>query len=263
MSFKDIIQQGAAKQTQLKKTPKADNTKDILASLSAKATGKAQADQPTGQINVEEIMGGVQADQQLDQIQTQFQQRAADLGMQEQQAKAQREENRRQRTLVADQINTQFSDSVNNLLSVIGESDAELEDRKDAHQLEILGMQLALQDRKYTDKIVDIGRRQRLDDATAFQEEAFRIIIGNKTSALLDNLAEIRVEGAKARDFNEANLIDDLESANALLEAQIADDLAASQIGAAAQAGSSIYSAYSNQPEKPETETSGLGSIWR
>ena len=122
-------------------------------------------------------------------------------------------------------------------------------------------MQLALQDRQYVDRLREIGERERLMDAANFQRNAMELLIGNNTSELLKEIAWRKEEGAKSRKFKEDNLIEDLESADRLLQAQIDDGLEADIIsGVAGIASAGIKYKYNKKPSTWES-SSGQGSI--
>lgn len=248
MSLSDRIKQSAKNRT----APQSPSTKGVLDQLSAQATGKAQTPVASGQSNIAETAAVIEGQEQQRAQAEQLQQAATDAGMQEQAAQQQREQQQRERKLMEDQLNQQRADNIDKLLSVTQSSDADLEDRKDAHNLEMLGMELALQDRQYTDKIKDIGRRDRLEDKLKFSEEALRTQLGNNTKMLLDNIANTKIEGATARDFKESNMIEDLNSANDLINSMLADQRQATMIGGiAGLAGAGIDAYTYSKKEKP------------
>lgn len=115
---------------------------------------------------------------------------------------------------------------------------------------------LRLQDDKYRYQLADIGRRNRLTEATAFDMELKKAIFSEELSILKDNIAFRSMLDMKEADFQKALADIDIESAIDLAKKESRDaadtamiSAAGSSVSTAAQIG---MSRYDKEPKEPE-----------
>lgn len=98
---------------------------------------------------------------------------------------------------------------------------AELEDRRDASQLEQQVFLLAMQDKKYLEELDQIGRTRQLQNDIEFDKEMQRIIMGDSLDGLLKELEFKAGRAADQREFQRQLSQIDIDSAIALSKAAI------------------------------------------
>lgn len=139
------------------------------------------------------------ADRQIKAINNQADQRLRDLAS--------------QRNLQLDNIFSQFQfDS------------AELEDRRDAAQLEQQAFLLSMNDKQYLTELENIGRERQLLTDQGMREEMQRIVMGDNMDAMLDDLNFRRDRAATRRQFSQDLAQIDIDSAMDITRAAIKDD---------------------------------------
>lgn len=199
------------------------------------------------------------------------QQAAAERDAREAQARQNRsaEENMRmdainnQATIQLRQLATQRDVSLDNIFSEFERSNKELQDRRDASQLEQLGFTMAMSDQSYMDEISRIGRQRGLDNDLQFKTEIATMTLGNELSAMADEMSWGRVFNATRREWEEEIAKISLDSAAQIARAEIkaANTQAMWQaVGTVAGAGikyASSQGAFSN--EQPQAEPPSAG----
>lgn len=132
----------------------------------------------------------------------------------------------------------------------------ELSTREQLDRMEVAASQLRLADDKYRSQLEDVGRRQRLTDSIAFNEEMKRAIFADEAEVFRYN-----VKMKRALDLDDAEFDRWLADMNIETALQVADvDKAAaatsatiSGVGQTVVAGVSAYEKYKPEPEpKPK-----------
>jgi hypothetical protein len=98
---------------------------------------------------------------------------------------------------------------------------SELEDRRDAAQLEQQAFLLAMQDKKYLEELDKIGKTRQLQNDIQFDQEMQRVIMGDSLDGLLKEIDFKAGRAADQRDFTRQLAEIDIDSAIALSKAAI------------------------------------------
>lgn len=192
---------------------------DLSQALATKQTGKALPTSPATQTN---IMGqAAEAEQQ--QVLTKAATSAKTL--QDKQAaeieSIKAESSAQQAALDMDRVEQEYQrvDFVNKLMSQVEQSSLDLENRRDALQLEAAAHNLMMQDETYIQQIRDIGRRRRLVDQGNFEQEMSRMAYGSQLDMLISELGWTEDEAASGRSVIEKIANMDLDEALAVVAA--------------------------------------------
>lgn len=183
--------------------PLTDETQKVGALLRAK-TGRQVGPQDAAVSNLGEQSAVDQANRQLGQLGTgmQIQQQGEDLaaaGQEQQASQARADINQASRfNTVQNQLKT------NQLLNDLTRDKGTLDMEKDRARLEQASFLLAMQDKKYTDELQEIGRRRRLDDSAAFQQEMEQMAFGDNLDLLKTKLGNENVLAASDREYKKA-----------------------------------------------------------
>ena len=206
-------------------------TANTAAQLQA-TTGKAGLARPavTGQSNIMETVANVQAQGQQAAVQQQLQQTAEQVALQEKEMAVQQQNEENQQLLIEQENEAKADEMFNQTMAKLEYSDMELEDRKDQLEVEHAGRILRLRNGEYRMQLEDIANRERLDDAVRFQEAYVRESIGHNMYELMQGLDFAAIQAADQRQFNERNLIEDINTANDITIAAINDQAQANQI---------------------------------
>ncbi len=134
-------------------------------------------------------------------------------------------------------------------------SNQELEQRKDAAELEQLGFLLAMRDKSYLDELERVGQERGLQDEMAFREESTRLAFGNSTSDLLSKLGFQSAFNSDEREFEKQLSGIDAEGALAIATSAIKDanNQAVVQGGIQTAKAGADYWAESEKEEKKTT----------
>lgn len=243
----DNIRKAALNKT-YENQPQGTNTQDLQTQLGVGATGKGQnAGQNLKQSNIAEQIGMVDARAAQEQVEQQGLDAASDIAAKEaaqavrtkQVEAANRTKEMEQKSLMADRLD--------DILSSIKYSEAQLEDRYDAMQLEQAAATLRLSEKKYISDLKDIAARNNIRDMASMKAEAIRLAIGQKTSLLyqdLSNQYELN-ELRRADTWKEAKM--NLDHALKVAEATIADQTKAMQISAVKDLGQAAWTTYQSE----------------
>jgi hypothetical protein len=135
----------------------------------------------------------------------------------------------------------------------------ELNQRKDAAALEQTAFMLALADRKYVDKLQEIGQERRLSNDLNWKSESQRLILGDKMADLQHDVTFNTAFNANQRQWNEylAGLDDSAAMAIAMSQIQSQNNSTMIQgAGTLAQAGAKGYA----NRDTTTTDSSASGS---
>lgn len=198
-----------------------DQTLKVQKLLRAK-TGREVGPAETATSNIaEQVARGTTASQiQGLGAQMQVQQAGEDV---EQARLAQQERLQRQETDQARKFQTiQTQMETNKILNELGRERGTLSLDKDRSRLEQVTFLMAMRDKKYTDALQDIGKRNRLDDDIAFKEEMQRQEFGLQLNLLQDKLGKQDILAASERDFQK--MLSDMSIQDAMNVAEIEMD---------------------------------------
>lgn len=216
------IQQNRAALSGEKPEP-AEQTLKVQQLLRAK-TGQAVAPSETATSNIAEQVAAGQTQAQLSQLgqemATQQAGEAVEQAKLSQQERLQRQEADQARRFQTVQTKMQ----TNQLLNDLGRERGSLSLEKDKARLEQVSFLLAMQDKKYTDTLQDVGRRNRLDDQMAFNEAMQQQAFGMELSLLKDKLGKQDVLAASDREFQEALSNLSIQEARAIAEMEMEYD---------------------------------------
>lgn len=179
-----------------------DQTLKVQKLLRAK-TGREVGPAETATSNIaEQVARGTTASQiQGLGAQMQVQQAGEDV---EQARLAQQERLQRQETDQARKFQTmQTKMETNKILNDLGRERGTISLEKDKARLEQAAFLISFQNKKYTDQLQDIGRRNRLDDQMAFNEAMQRQAMGAELDLLKDKLGKQDILAASDREFQE------------------------------------------------------------
>lgn len=115
--------------------------------------------------------------------------------------------------------------SVDNIFRDFERSSKDLAFRKDAAELEQLGFTLSMRDKAYMDELNRIGAELDLKDKMNFQDEMTRVLMGEETSMLMDDLGFKSGLNADQRTWNEQLASMDLDAAMSLAAATTKDEM--------------------------------------
>jgi hypothetical protein len=192
---------------------------DLSSAMATRQTGKASPAAPSAQTN---ILGQV-ADVEQQQTIAKAAQGARSLQEKQQvqidSIKAEASE--QQAALNMDRIEQDYQrvEFVNKLMSQVQQSNLELEQRRDALQLEAAAHNLMMQDETYIQQIRDIGRRRRLIDQGNFEQELSQMVYGKQLDLLLNQLGWNEKEAAAGRTIADQIANMDLSEALAIVAA--------------------------------------------
>ena len=258
-SIADRINRAAVKIAQQPSAPVGGMGAAVTKQLAAKS-GKAVGTESTGQSYAGEAVAGAQIASQKGAIAEKLRESAAAAGQKEQAAEVDRKQFEAQQRLQSKELESQRNTQIETILGELSRSDKELEQREDALQLFLAGTQLAQKNENYIHNLQLIGKRDRLDDEVNAKREATRLAIGNSKARLLEEISFTKEEGSKSRQFKEANLIEDMETADRYVQAMIEDSVRAAKVGAwtsVGKAGVDLGSAYAGGKfDTPKTQTS-------
>lgn len=168
--------------------------------ISTKATGKAQTSSGPGQSNIAAQMAQGQANKQIGQQQEQgqLQEQAQDQQM----AAIKQEGLDQQQALKTQDIEKAAAnmEQVQGILQNAEFSEMELEGRQDALGLETAAHKLMMEDQSYIQQLREVGRRRRLHDSIAFNEEMDKTVLGSELSKLMNELGWMEGQGKIARE---------------------------------------------------------------
>jgi hypothetical protein len=242
-----------------------DNTslaEKLLRGKSGKATTRSM-----GSSNIQEQVAQQDTNAQLQQLALTGQQQAVSLGQdqnaqqQKEQAARQELEQNRQQSLLQARLDS------NRILQDLEQNRQELGLDKQKAQLEQLGHSLALQDKKYTDRLQQEGNRMRLDNAASFADEIARQDLGNGLDVLKSSLGMNNILAEDDRTFRrklgQISLQDALslakQSSKAASTQQLYSGLGGIISGGLAAYDSSQSRNNSTIPTKTTTPVSGMG----
>jgi hypothetical protein len=218
----DTIQQNRAALSAEKPEP-AEETSRIQKLLRAK-TGQAVAPSETGISNIAEQVAAGQTQAQISQLgQGMAVQQAADTVEQAklaQQERLQRQEADQARKFQTVQTRMQTNQILNDLSRERGSLDLD----KNKAKLEQVGFLLAFQNKQYTDKLQDIGKRNRLDDQVAFNEALQQQSFGMELDLLKDKLGKNDILQASDREFQTAMSNLSIQEAQAIADMEMQYD---------------------------------------
>lgn len=200
-----------------------DQTLKVQKLLRAK-TGREVGPAETATSNVAEQVAQGTTGTQLAQLgsQMQMQQAGEDI---EQARLAQQERLQREETDQARKFQTmQTRMETNKLLNDLSRDRGSLSLEKDKARLEQTAFLMAMQDKKYTDQLQDAGRRQRLDDQVAFNEEMQKQAFGLELDLLKDKLQKQDILSASDREFQQMLSSMSIADAQAIAQMEMAYD---------------------------------------
>lgn len=153
--------------------------------------------------------------------------------------------------------------SEDTLFQQFSHDNRELAYRRDAAQLESLAQTLALRDKAYLQTIDAVGREKNLQDEIAFRKESQDLILGEDLSQVISQLGWTEADLQSQRDFATRMATLDINSAAAILDAQLRSKattqaisgigtLATQGVGAAADKG--YFTATPQDPNGPLRE---------
>jgi hypothetical protein len=122
---------------------------------------------------------------------------------------------------LASQRNVQLND----IFSQYQFEATELEDRRDAAQLEQQAFLLALRDKDYLEQLDRIGRQRQLQGDLQFQDEMERLVLGDRLDNLLKEIDFKTDRSATQRDYLKQLRQIDIDSALEVARANISDGL--------------------------------------
>lgn len=140
------------------------------------------------------------------------------------------------------QLEAQRDIALNDLFGEFGRSQQDLENRKDAAELEQMAHVMALSDRQYLDELDRIGKERNLRSDMAFREETARTVLGESTKNLMDDLEWTADFNAQQRDWERQLTQMSAGQAIELARSQIADSnrrAVVAGVGKILQAGTS------------------------
>lgn len=223
-----------------------DETGKLQTLLRAKS-GRTVGPGDTATSNLGEQAAVAQANQQLQQAGGQLQQQqAAETAAIQGQAQDYRSQ--KQDIDQAQKFNTlQTQMKTNQLLADLGRDKDSLSLDKDRGRLEQASFLLAMQDKQYTDQLQDIGRRRRLDDAVAFQQELAQMEFGANLDLLKTKLKNGDVLSSSDRDFKQALSSLSIADAMKVAEIEMAAEAKASELERdAAKSGATLAAKAAN-----------------
>lgn len=147
---------------------------------------------------------------------------------------------------------TERNISVDDIFADFEASDKELEQRRDAAQLEQAGFLMAMRDKSYVDEIQRVGQERGLQDELAFSEEVNRLTWGNELSDLLDKTSFQSAFNADQRTFERDLAQTDASWALKFAEAAIKDENNKAMI----EGGTGLVKAGADGMVKSNTKTS-------
>jgi len=125
-------------------------------------------------------------------------------------------------------------------------------------QMQAAGTYLRLQDDKYRYQLADIGRRQRLDDASSFDEALKSAVFSNQSDLLRNNLSFKNMLDMDDSTFRKS--LQDMDTATALkvagMDAASVQSTATWSAGAKAAGAGAGYVAKNYKPTTTTTDTS-------
>lgn len=218
-----------------------------LQSLLRAKSGRAVAGGDAAPSNLGEQAAVSQTNAQLGQIGQglQIQQQSDDLAAHSQQQQAQQQradiDQARRFATVQNQLKT------NQLLSELSRDKATLNLDRDRARLEQASFLLAMQDKKYTDELQDVGRRRRLDDAAVFQKEMEEMAFGDSLALVKQKLGNNDVLSASDRDYKAALTGMSIDDAIKVAEIEMAAEAKASEMEReAAKSGATLSAKTAN-----------------
>lgn len=237
--------------------PTGTATQDAQAQMAITATGKAQsAGQNLKQSNIQEQMGMLEAREAQTSVQQQGLEQASQVAAQEAEQEMKVKQVESANRVKQIQFETEQTDMMDKMLSNMQYEEAQLEDRKDALQLEQVGASLRMNDQKYRHELEMVGARNRIDNEASIAKEAERLVIGNQTQALYDDLSNSYVlnELERADTWQTAKM--NLNDALKIAKAKISDQTKAMQTSALRDIGSAGYVAADESGALDEWKTS-------
>lgn len=138
---------------------------------------------------------------------------------------------------------------VNNLFREFNYSSLQLEDRKDAADLEQRAFMYSLSDQKYLKQLQSIGQQRQLADQLNFQRETLDIALGNELSSVLDELEFKEALSADQHTFARKLADINLDQALQIARAQARSEATTSVIKGATGAASGVLGYYGNKGE--------------
>jgi len=228
-----------------------DETSKLATLLRAKS-GKAVGGSGVVSSNLGEQAAVAQTNQQLQQ-QVAPQAAIQQAGMAQQASQIQQQETQQR----ADIAQSRRFDTVQNkiktdqLLKDLERNKGEIDVAKQGAQLEQLGANLRLQNKKYVDDLQREGQLARLNDDAAFREAALRSAMGNKMEIVNKTIDNNTILSANDREFKKKVAQIDIATAYNMFNADMAAGKQQAMwggIGSLAKAGIAAYGAYSSQP---------------
>lgn len=214
---------------------------------------QSELEQQAQQQQLQGVMAGQQLQQQQDAATSQqdlqeqqltSQRRMAESEMAQQsvlaregisgQAERSRMQRNAQEEMKTSAINNAFQEAVtslasqnniqqDNLFQNFRQSNDELDFRKDASQLEQLAFNMAMSDKEYLDELSAIGKMRQLENNLTFKEDYAKMVHGEETSQLIDQLGWKEAFNADEREFQSQMASMNIDQAIAMANASIKD----------------------------------------
>lgn len=231
-SFADRIRESARQKATVQTPGPMAKAGSITSQIQSQQTGKAGASTQTGQSGIAAQI----ASSAPDQNQAAMQQAGEQMAAQEQQADIQQRAQEQQIEQQRAQIENQATQNALDLLANTKASEAELDQREDALQLEQAAASLRMQDREYMSKLDQIAREKSITNDMTFRENAQKELIGSNLNDTLEAHDFNEDLARRERTMNMENIMAGLARAAKIQEAQMKDQAQSQMIGAAAQA---------------------------
>ena len=155
----------------------------------AVAQGKAGTAAPSGQSNIDEILGIQQQRMQGEQAAEQLEQQAGQVAVQEEAQES--EERQHQAIKIAEKLESDanYNQLVESEFNKYEQFRLDMSDEEEQLALENLGFQLALKDKAYLAQLDRRAKEENLRDELAFKEQTAKTILGEELNNFRKDLA--------------------------------------------------------------------------
>lgn len=218
----------------------------------AVAQGKAGTAAPSGQSNIDEILGIQQQRMRGEQAAEQLEQQAGQVAVQEEAQES--EERQYQATKLAEKLESDanYNQLVESEFNKYEQFRLDMNEEEEQLALETLGFQLAIKDKQYLSELDRRAKEENLRDEIQFKEQAAKTILGETLNNFRKDIEfqerQLDLDLKNTEDIAKINIDVALEVAASALQ----DDLAIQSSQAwsdLAQAGISAYGNYKKYDE--------------